>query len=80
MAVAFSLDRGLAMNRVISLAVSVMLSSSALAADENDYWTIRTLPEPEGVHLEVGGILPLGGGEIPDPRRFPVTLADLDVF
>ena len=52
------------MKHVVSFAVSVLLSSSALAADENDYWTIRTLPEPEGVHLEVGGILPLGGGEI----------------
>ena len=52
------------MKHVVSFAVSVLLSSSALAADENDYWTIRTLPEPEGVHLEVGGILQLGGGEI----------------
>lgn len=40
--------------------------SAALAssADESDYWTIRTLPEPEGLVLEVGGLLALGGGEV----------------
>ena len=52
------------MHRAASLVLPVLLASSAFAADENDYWTIRTLPEPEGVHLEVGGILPLGAGEI----------------
>ena len=30
------------------LPLSILLASSAYAADENDYWTIRTLPEPEG--------------------------------
>ena len=47
-----------------SLALSTAVVVPALAADEADYWSIRTIPEPEGVVLEVGGLLPLGDGEV----------------
>ncbi|MEC8320881.1 MAG: hypothetical protein VX012_05695 [Planctomycetota bacterium] len=46
------------------LFVALGLAGHAVSADEEDHWTIRTLPEPEGVVLEVGGLLPLGGGEV----------------
>ena len=47
-----------------SLSLSTVVVAPALAADEADYWSIRTIPEPEGVVLEVGGLLPLGDGEV----------------
>ncbi|MCH2161292.1 MAG: hypothetical protein MK085_05410 [Phycisphaerales bacterium] len=46
--------------------LALLLIGAALSGidQEVDYWTIRDIPEPEGVAHEVGGILALGGGRV----------------
>ena len=50
----------------MSTTLAIMTVGAVLLAgqQESDIWAIRDIPEPEGVALEVGGILALGGGRV----------------
>jgi hypothetical protein len=46
-------------------------AENALAAAEAQYYRIETIPIPEGISLEVGGMAPLIGIWNPPPERLP---------
>ena len=49
----------------MNLLLAAYLLSCGVALDqERDFWTIHDVPEPDTIALEVGGILPLGGGKV----------------
>ncbi len=46
------------------LTLSIVLIAQVPTPDENDYYRITTIPVPEGIHMEVGGIATLPDGSI----------------
>lgn len=58
------------MNTRLTIAFfALILSSAAFAAQEGDYYKLITLPIPEGVVLEVGGLTTMPGGRIAASTR-----------
>lgn len=53
------------MSRILCLSLLLLASTApALAQTEEDYYRIETLPIPEGIVLEVGGLATLPGGDL----------------
>jgi hypothetical protein len=49
---------------VNTLLATLTLVTGIAVEQEKDFWTIHDVPEPEGIALEVGGILALGNGKV----------------
>ena len=47
-----------------TLLATLALVTGIAVEQEKDFWTIHDVPEPEGIALEVGGILALGNGKV----------------
>ena len=49
----------------MNICIAIAIGCLSLSLDqERDFWSIHDVEEPEGIALEVGGILPLGGGKV----------------